>query len=55
MSQSNPNQFTFYSYTNYYGVKMYAIGHMDAMPFKYDNIILTGTISQCKSRYNESL
>ena len=45
-----PDQFNYYDYTNHYGLRMFAIAAVNAMPRNYSSIIFTGTLKECKLR-----
>jgi hypothetical protein len=47
--------YNLYSFTNYYGNKMFAIASGNAMPAKYDKILFTGNIEECHKRYVKEL
>ena len=45
-----PKQFNYYDYTNLYGVRLFAIAAVNAMPRNYSSIIFTGTHEECMLR-----
>jgi hypothetical protein len=47
-----PDQFNYYDYTNHYGLRMFAIAAVNAMPRNYSSIIFTGTHEECMNLMN---
>ena len=43
--------YNLYQQTNYYGNKMFAIAHVNAMPARFDKIILTGSEVDVNNKY----